>query len=105
MIFKYYILLTTSIFLVLLPYRSWVLECMHGYSRCYAMLEAVHTLYQPSHAPKVKDYIAFPKPNGYKGLHTIVNLPGSAEPIEVQVCLCACAKKVCTGMCIRCSDY
>ena len=64
------------------------------------MLESVHSLYQFSHAPKVKDYIAFPKPNGYKGLHTIVNLPGSAEPIEVQVCLCARVPRKCVQVCV-----
>jgi len=49
------------------------------------MLEAVHNLYRPVHPPRVKDYVAFPKLNGYQGLHTVVNLPGRAEPIEVQV--------------------
>ena len=44
---------------------------------CYAVQEAIHDLYPPvSPNPRVKDYIAFPKSNGYRGLHSMVVVPG-----------------------------
>jgi Region found in RelA / SpoT proteins len=50
---------------------------------CYRVLEAVHAVLQPVSPPRVKDYIAFPKSNGYTSLHTTVFLLG--YPVEVQV--------------------
>ncbi len=50
---------------------------------CYRVLGVLHSLYQPMIA-RIKDYIAVPKPNGYRSLHTTVITP-SKQIVEFQI--------------------
>ncbi len=50
---------------------------------CYAVLSRVHELWPPI-AGEFDDYIARPKPNGYRSLHTAVRAE-DGRPLEVQV--------------------
>ena len=50
---------------------------------CYKVLGMVHNIWQPL-PNKIKDYIAFPKPNGYRSLHTTV-FTGDGGIVEVQI--------------------
>lgn len=51
---------------------------------CYAALGAIHKHFQPIPG-RIKDFIAMPKPNGYRSLHTTVfDHAGSAFEIQVR---------------------
>lgn len=52
-------------------------------SDCYSALGAVHKHFQPL-AERVKDYIAFPKPNGYRSIHTTV-FDSGRNIFEIQI--------------------
>ncbi len=50
---------------------------------CYSLLGLLHEKFEPV-AGRLKDYIANPKPNFYRSIHTCIKLPGGKE-IEVQI--------------------
>src|SRR3989344_6911525 len=50
---------------------------------CYKVLGVVHSTWRPLPG-RIKDYIAFPKPNGYKSIHTTV-FTGDGSIVEVQI--------------------
>lgn len=52
-------------------------------SDCYKVLGIIHGIWRPLPG-RIKDYIAFPKPNGYQSLHTTI-FTGDGGIIEVQI--------------------
>ncbi len=50
---------------------------------CYKVLGIVHANFRPL-PNKIKDYIAFPKPNGYQSIHTTV-FTGDGSLVEIQI--------------------
>ncbi len=50
---------------------------------CYTVLGIIHAEWKPLPG-RIKDYIAFPKPNGYRSIHTTIHT-GRGGVIEVQI--------------------
>ncbi len=52
-------------------------------SDCYQILGIIHGTWRPLPG-RIKDYIAFPKPNGYRSIHTTI-FTGDGTIVEIQI--------------------
>ena len=52
-------------------------------SDCYKVLGSIHRVWRPLPG-RIKDYVAFPTPNNYRGIHTTI-FAGDGSIIEVQI--------------------
>ncbi len=52
-------------------------------AECYSALGVIHSHWRPVPG-KIKDYIAFPKPNGYQSIHTTI-YTGDGGALEIQL--------------------
>jgi guanosine-3',5'-bis(diphosphate) 3'-pyrophosphohydrolase len=57
--------------------------CVETVADCYKVLGIIHSSWVPLPG-RIKDYIAFPKPNGYQSLHTTV-FTGDGAIVEIQI--------------------
>ena len=56
---------------------------LENLEECYQVLGIVHSIWRPLPG-RIKDYVAVPKPNGYRSLHTTV-FTGSGSIAEIQI--------------------
>lgn len=73
--------------------KDWDIEKIHDISAlriivptvadCYRVLGVIHSIWRPLPG-RIKDYIAFPKPNNYRGIHTTI-FTGDGGIIEMQI--------------------
>lgn len=52
-------------------------------NECYEVLSYINSMFEPIDG-RFKDYIARPKPNGYRSIHTTV-ITGNNDPLEIQI--------------------